>query len=232
MKNIMRYSKIFALFFIYFFSVENIFAQKYFGSDSISPLMLDKPFVMDSAERKNEISQIITLQKNIEPQEIDLALYEKQLRPETVVQHVNKSITRQKFPDLYALLDRVGDTSRDITDDFKDHFKITRPYLVDKNVQMFISPSKGYCYPSGHTTGSYIYGNVMSLLIPKKSQEFLDYANQISWHRVQVGMHYPQDLAGGKQLATLLIGGLTQNKEFQTDFKKAREELRKAGVIN
>lgn len=228
----MRYSKIFALFFIYFFSAENILAQRYFGSDSISPLMLDKPFVINSEKHKSEIEQIILMQKNIEPRELDLALNEKQLRPETVTQHVNKSLTRQKFPNLYLLLDRVGDTSRDITDDFKEHFKITRPYLVDKNVQMLISPSKGYCYPSGHTTGSYIYSIVMSLLIPQKSQEFLDYANQISWHRVQVGMHYPQDLAGGKQLATLLIGGLTQNKEFQTDFKKAQEELKKAGVIN
>jgi len=231
MKNIIKYLKIFALFFIYFFSINNVFAEKYFGYDSISPMMIDKPFAINSEEHKNEINQVILLQKNIEPEDLDLALYEKQLRPETVVQHVNKKLTRQKFPNLYSLLDRVGDTSRDVTDNIKEHFKITRPYLVDKNVQMLISPSKGYCYPSGHSTGAYIYGKVMSLLIPQKSQEFDDYANQISWHRVQVGMHYPQDLVGGKQLATLLIGGLAQNKEFQFDLKKAREELRKAGVI-
>ena len=228
----MNYSKIFALFFIYFFSINNVFAEKYFGSDSISPIMIDKPFAMNSKEHKDEIKQVILMQKNLELQEIDLAIKEKQLRPETVVQYVNKKITRQKFPNLYALLDRVGDTSRDVTDNIKEHFKITRPYLVDKNVEMLISPSKGYCYPSGHSTGSDIYSNVMSLLIPQKSQEFLDYANQISWHRVQVGMHYPQDLAGGKQLATLLIGGLAQNQEFQSDLQKAREELRKARIIN
>jgi len=228
----MNYLKIFALFFIYFFSIEKVFAEKYFGSESISPLMIDQPFVMNSKEHRDEINQVILMQKNLEPQELDLALQEKQLRPETVVQHVYKKLTREKFPNLYILLDRVGDTSRDVTDNIKDHFKITRPYLVDKNVQMLISPSKGYCYPSGHSTGGYIYGNVMSLLIPKKAQEFQDYANQISWHRVQVGMHYPQDLVGGKQLATLLIGGLAQNKEFQSDLQKAREELKRAGVVN
>ena len=227
----MIYLKIFALFFIYFFSAKNVFAEKYFGSESISPLMIDQPFIMNSPEHKDQIQQVILMQKNLEPKELDLALHEKQLRPETVVQHVYKKLTREKFPKLYTLLDRVGDTSRDVTDNIKDHFKITRPYLVDKNVQMLISPSKGYCYPSGHSTGGYIYGNVMSLLIPKKTQEFQDYANQISWHRVQVGMHYPQDLAGGKQLATLLIGGLAQNKEFQDDLKNARDELKKAGII-
>ena len=228
----MNYLKIFALFFIYFFSINNVFAEKYFGSDSISPIMIDKPFAMNSKEHKDEIKQVILMQKNLEPHELDLALQEKQLRPETVVQHVNKKITRKKFPNLYALLDRVGDTSREITDNIKDHFKITRPYLVDKNVEMLISPSKGYCYPSGHSTGAYIYGSVMSLLMPENSQKFLDYAQQISWHRVQVGMHYPQDLAGGKQLATLLIGGLSQNQEFQADLEKARDELRNARIIN
>ena len=228
----MNYFKIFALFFIYFFSVNNVFAEKYFGYESISPLMIDKPFAMNSKERKDEINQVILMQKNLELQEIDLALKEKQLRPETVVQYVNKSITRQKFPNLYVLLDRVGDTSRDVTDNIKDHFIITRPYLIDKNVEMLISPSKGYCYPSGHSTGAYIYGSVMSLLMPDKTQKFLDYAQQISWHRVQVGMHYPQDLAGGKQLATLLIGGLSQNQEFQIDLEKARDELRNARMIN
>jgi len=228
----MNYLKIFALFFIYFFSVNNVSAEKYFSYESISPLMIDKPFAMNSKERKDEINQVILMQENLELQEIDLALKEKQLRPETVVQYVNKSITRKKFPNLYALLDRVGDTSRDVTDNIKDHFKITRPYLIDKNVEMLISPSKGYCYPSGHSTGAYIYGSVMSLLMPDKTQKFLDYAQQISWHRVQVGMHYPQDLAGGKQLATLLIGGLSQNQEFQIDLEKARDELRNARMIN
>ena len=232
MKNIIKYLKIFALFFIYFLSIEKGFAEKYFGIDSISPSMIDAPFAMNSKVHKNEINQILILQKNIEPKELDLALFEKQLRPETVVQHINKSLTRKKFPNLYNLLDRVGDTSRNVTDGIKDYFKITRPYLVDENVQMFISPSKGYCYPSGHSTGAYIYGNVMSLLMPENTQKFLDYANQISWHRVQVGMHYPQDLIGGKQLATLLIGGLSQNQEFQADLKKARDELRNARLIN
>ena len=96
----MNYLKIFALFFIYFLSINNVFAEKYFGSDSISPTMIDKPFSMNSKEHKDEIKQVILIQKNLEPQEIDLALKEKQLRPETVVQHVNKKITRKKFPNL------------------------------------------------------------------------------------------------------------------------------------
>ena len=62
MKNIIIYLKIFALFFIYFFSIDNVFAKKYFGYDSVSPIMIDKPFEMNSPEHKEQIKQVILMQ--------------------------------------------------------------------------------------------------------------------------------------------------------------------------
>lgn len=206
-------------------------SHKYFGYESTSPYAIDKPFKINSLEHQSQIDQIIILQKNIDPKDIDLALEEKQLRPETVVQKICKTCTRAKFTALYHLLDRVGDTSRDVNDGFKDFWKIPRPYIYDTRIQMMITPSKGYSYPSGHTTGSYIYAGVLGLLIPNKIEELQDYANQIAWHRVQVGMHYPQDLTGGKQLAIYLIGGLMQNKDFQNDFNLAKFELKKSRIL-
>ena len=227
----MKVIKFFCPLFI-LLTINNLaFAQKYFGFDSVSPFVIDKPFKMNSKEHQEQISQVLLMQKNVELNDIDQALEERQLVPETMVNHVYKKITREKFPKLFALLDRVGDTSRDVTNGIKDYWKISRPYESDKKVEILISPSKGYCYPSGHTTGGYIYAYVMGLLTPDKNQQFQDFAHQIAWHRVQVGMHYPQDLLGGKQLATFLIGGLMQNPEFQQDLQKAREELKKAGIV-
>jgi hypothetical protein len=40
-------------------------------------------------------------------------------------------------------------------------------------------------------------------------------------------MHYQNDVAGGKQLAFLIVGGLAQNKDFQDDFIEAQKELLK-----
>lgn len=227
----MNLYKVFLSLIIFISSNNFAMAEKYFGFESVSPYIIDKPFKMNSKEHQEQISQVILMQKNIELTDIDQALEEKQLRPETVVNHVYKKITRQKFPKLFVLLDRVGDTSRDVTNGIKDYWKISRPYESDKKIAMLISPSKGFCYPSGHATGGYIYANVMSLLTPEKTQSFQDFAHQIAWHRVQVGMHYPQDLQGGRQLATFLIGGLMQNPQFQEDLKNAREELKKAGIV-
>lgn len=214
-----------------FLSINNSYAQKYFGYESVSPLAIEPPFTPYSQEHKNQIDQVLLMQKNVEIEEIDKALEEKRLTPDTVVLNINKKLTRNKFPKLYHLLDRVGDTSRDVTEGFKNFWKIPRPSDVDKNVEILISPSKGYCYPSGHTTGAYIYAQVMSLLIPNLANDYFDYANQVAWHRVQVGMHYPKDLQGGKQLAIYLIGGLMQNPEFQADLREAKLELKKAKII-
>jgi acid phosphatase (class A) len=98
-------------------------------------------------------------------------------------------------------------------------------------VQAIISPSKGYSYPSGHTTGSYLWASVLSLLMPKQANDFKNRAHEIAWHRVQVGMHYPQDLNGGKQLALVVLGGLIHNPDFLEDFNDALTELKQNNLI-
>lgn len=223
------------LFFIFcsFFATK-LNAEKYFGYESISPDIIDKPYKINSQEHINELNQIIKIQKNINDddlKEIDKAFYEKNLIPETLVFRINKSITREKFPKTYKLLDNVAQTSREVTDGIKDYWKFPRPYLVSSDIQTLITPSKGYCYPSGHATGGFIYAQVLSLLLPKKTTILFDYANEIAWHRVLVGMHYPQDIKAGKQLATFLIGGLLQNKNFQHDLSEAKNELLKNNII-
>jgi hypothetical protein len=38
-------------------------------------------------------------------------------------------------------------------------------------------------------------------------------------------MHFPHDIEGGKKLALLILGGLTQNSDFQQDLLKAKKEI-------
>ena len=92
---------------------------------------------------------------------------------------------------------------------------------------MLISPSKGYAYPSGHTTGSYIYAHILGMIYPKKYAKLKEIAEEIAQHRILVGMHFPHDIEGGKKLALLILGGLTQNNNFQQDLTKAKEEINK-----
>ena len=218
------------------FSINNalakpVFHKPYFDATNIKPNVIDLPVLADSKEMQEEVKQIIKLQENIEPKDIDFALDEKEMRVEIVTEYVNSNLSRNKLPKLYNLLDKVGSTSYFATDKIKNHYKLIRPYLANKSVQAIISPSKGYSYPSGHTTGSYLWASVLSLLMPKQANDFKNRANEIAWHRVQVGMHYPQDLNGGKQLALVLLGGLIHNPDFLEDFNDALTELKQNNLI-
>lgn len=66
----------------------------------------------------------------------------------------------------------------------------------------------------------------MSLLIPEKTANFDRKAESIAQHRVLVGMHFPHDIEGGKQLSLLIMGGLLQNHGFMIDLQKAQKELK------
>ncbi len=213
---------------LFFSSAEFAIAQvdqSYFDIDSISPQLFSPTLVINSPEWRSEVSQILKMQKNLDLEDLDQAVEEKHLQPETIAQKIDPKLTRADYPKLYHLLDRVGDTSRGVTDNIKAHFDQTRPYLADSRIKMLISPSKGGSYPSGHATGSYIYAHVMSLLIPQQREEFQNLAEKIAQHRILIGMHYPRDIRAGKELSFLVIGGLTQSSDFQKDLGKAALEI-------
>jgi acid phosphatase (class A) len=187
--------------------------------------LIDLPINRSSKEYKKELSQIIAIQSKIDLDELELSAQEKNFTALTLIKRANISANPKKNPQLFALLKNVTDTSISITDDFKNHFKTTRPYLADSRVKMLISPSKGYAYPSGHTTGSYIYAHVLGMIYPKKYSKLKEIAEEIAQHRVLVGMHFPHDIEGGKKLALLITGALTANNNFQQDLLKAKKEI-------
>ena len=201
------------------------FAEPYFSSKILQFDLIDLPINRSSKEYKKELSQIIAIQSNIDLDELELSAQEKNFTALTLIKRANISANPKKNPQLFALLKNVTDTSISVTDDFKNHFKTTRPYLADSRVKMLISPSKGYAYPSGHTTGSYIYAHVLGMIYPKKYSKLKEIAEEIAQHRVLVGMHFPHDIEGGKKLALLITGALTANNTFQQDLLKAKKEI-------
>jgi len=219
--------KLLTIFFVTFFISLRANAESYFDKNVISPTLIEPPFADGSLQWKNEINEIIKLQKNANLEEIDHALEERHLRPEMVAQNVDASLTREKYPKLYQLLDNVSDTSRVVNDEAKSFWHTKRPYMVDKRIHPLIEAHNNPAYPSGHTCGSYTLAHILGLLIPQKRAEFQARAQQIAWHRVLVGMHFPHDLVGGQQLSLLIVGALMENSDFRKDFEKAKKELAK-----
>lgn len=216
--------QIFAIFFL-ILSACSATTENYFSGDSINPKLIEAPYTQNSKEFNEEIQQIIKLQKHFSLNELELASREKFLRPEIFALYADRELTREEYPKLYRLLDRMSYTSKLVNDHSKEYWNVTRPYLVDKKVNMLITPSPGACYPSGHTTSSNVHAQILGLLIPEKSDDLQKLSKKISQRRILVGMHYPHDIVAGEQLSRLVIGGLMQNKEFLKDFAAAKEEI-------
>lgn len=221
----MKHLKLFLIFFSTLLFVTNSQAKPYFTADSISPTLLTPPTKEDSAESKKEIAEIIELQKNPDPNEIMQAEKEVHYTPETLVLAVDEKMSRERFVHLYNLLDRVAETSQIANDRAKEYWNTKRPYLLDKRVKALVEVHSNPAYPSGHTCGSFTTAHVMGLILPQKRDEFYARAQKIAWHRVIVGMHFPTDLKGGKEMALLVIGGLLQNAEFQQDLAEVKKEF-------
>lgn len=215
--------RIFTLFFFLIFSLSAT-AKPYFDATSIPANLLKPPYEKGSSQWKKEVKEIIALQKNASDVEVKKANSERDLKPEMMLEEYPE-ITRESNPALYKLLDRTSETSLAVTDQAKNFWHTRRPYLSDKKIKAVIKAHDNPSYPSGHTSGSYTWAYVLTMLMPDEKEHLFTHAESIAQHRILVGMHYPHDIAGGKQLAQLIVGGLLQNKDFQHDLAKAKNEL-------
>jgi acid phosphatase (class A) len=89
-----------------------------------------------------------------------------------------------------------------------------------------VRPSVSGSYPSGHTTNATLGAIVMGDIVPEKRPAIWQRANDYSQSRVIGGMHYPNDLLGGKLAGTAIAVALQGHPEFKADFDAARRELR------
>lgn len=187
---------------------------------------IQRPFAEDSQEIKQEIEDIIFLQKNPDKKELKKAKKEGHLKIKHLTLNVKESLTKKSYPALHHLLKRSLKTADQIADLSKHHWKQKRPYIVDSRIKSLIKkPSASPAYPSGHTTESYVLAHILSSLMPKDSDKFYSRAEEIAQHRVLVGMHFQRDLNGGRELARMIFKELSKDKEFKKDFLEAKKEI-------
>ncbi len=75
----------------------------------------------------------------------------------------------------------------------------------------------GYAYPSTHAAISRVFAHVLADLVPERRDEFFQRADAIAHDRLVVGVHYPTDLAAGKELADRFHAALRQSSVYQAD---------------
>lgn len=54
-----------------------------------------------------------------------------------------------------------------------------------------VKKSWGYSYPSGHSSFSRVFANVLSDIVPERRAEFFARADEVAQDRVIGGVHFP-----------------------------------------
>jgi acid phosphatase (class A) len=174
-----------------------------------------------------QLSLVLAAQRAATPERIEQARRDVDESPDTMFGAVlGKALDERNLPATSRLFARMRHTEDAVVGPAKKAFKRVRPYMSSSEIRPLVRPSVSGSYPSGHTTNATLAAIVMGDIVPEKRDAIWARAADYSQSRVVGGMHYPNDLFGGKLAGTAIAVALQNRPEFKADFAAARRELR------
>ncbi|GEP57840.1 acid phosphatase [Reyranella soli] len=189
--------------------------------------ILPPPVVAGSAADREQLAVVLRAQRTASPERIEQARRDADESVDTMFAAVlGKALPASALPATTRLFARLEDTEDAVVAPTKTAFKRVRPYLSDPEIKALVRPSITGSYPSGHTTHITASSIVMGDIVPEKRDAIWERAHDYAWSRVIAGMHYPNDLDGGRLTGTAIAVALRNRPEFKADFDAAKRELR------
>jgi len=139
------------------------------------------------------------------------------------------NFTRANFPATYTVLDRAGRAAGFAGDPVKFIYRRSRPFVSDSSITPCIPNDErlraSFSYPSGHAALGWGWTLVLAELVPSRADQIIERGRDFTWSRVVCGVHYPSDVAAGRDVAAAAIARLHADPDFQREFAAARAEL-------
>jgi acid phosphatase (class A) len=189
--------------------------------------ILPPPVVAGSPADLEEQALVLAAQWSAAPERVEQARRDVDESPDAMFGEVlGKALDSRSLPATMRLFARLRETEDALVGPAKKAFKRVRPYLGNPDVKALVRPSTSGSYPSGHTTNVTLAAIVMADIFPEKRAALWARAADYAQSRVIVGMHYPNDLLGGRLAGTAIAVALQNRPEFKADLEAARRELR------
>lgn len=142
---------------------------------------------------------------------------------------VNAPITEQETPRLYRLLQRVLIDAGRSTGEAKNHYRRTRPFVVNKMPTCTPDEEKRIAlngsYPSGHTTAGWTWALIISEIAPDRFDAILARGRAFGESRMICNVHWQSDVVEGRFMGAATVARLHANPAFRADLDAARSEL-------
>ena len=191
--------------------------------------ILPPPVAKGSAADREEQARVLAAQRAASPERIAQARRDVDESLESMFGSVlGKPLEVRALPATNRLFIRLEETEEAVVAPAKEAFGRIRPYLGNPEIKPLVRPSISGAYPSGHTTHVNLAAIVLANMVPEKRAAIWERAADYAFSRVIGGMHYPDDLDGGRRAGTAIAVALLGRPEFKADFEAARRELRQA----
>jgi acid phosphatase (class A) len=189
--------------------------------------LLPPPPASGSVEEAADLSTVRAVFKGRTSEELARATKDASLSFSLFARAIGPSFQPAQLPKTEALLKRVKKDIGEIINAPKNHWKRTRPYLLDPSLALG-APETSFSYPSGHSTRGTVYAAVLAELFPDKKEAILAVGREIGWDRVLIGKHFLTDIYAGRVLGKAIFNELMASPAFQKDLAEAKAELQAA----
>lgn len=130
------------------------------------------------------------------------------------------AIFRQKGIDVEELTTEIVKDIQNLIFRLKFHFQRPRPYQVAQYYKLKLFPYKSHSahtpsYPSGHTVEATVILNVIGNKYPTEYQYCKELIEDIAYSRFYLGLHYPSDNDGGKEIAKAILKHPEFTKKYE-----------------
>jgi acid phosphatase (class A) len=190
--------------------------------------VLPPPPALDSEAQKRDMAAVLEMQRTRTPAMAERGVADNVLSIYRYDDVLGPDFKKDKLPIANAFVDRAEADARIVLNATKDAYKRLRPAGVNPEEVHYLGGKVRlpYAYPSGTTLYGAVGGILLANMIPEKSFEIYERADEFSHNRVVIGVHYPRDLIAGKLAATVIAAELFRSPKFVADLDAARTELR------
>jgi acid phosphatase (class A) len=139
---------------------------------------------------------------------------------------IGPKFTMADLPLTAALSANVHNDEAIVTGPLKAHYKRPRPFLFDSTLHPVCRIDNDTAYPSGHSLSGYLLAFTVAEIVPEKTQEILQRADDYAHNRMVCGVHYQSDIEASRRVAYTMFGYMMANPRFRGDLAAARTETR------
>jgi hypothetical protein len=120
------------------------------------------------------------------------------------------TIFKQKNIDVEELIIEVVKDVQNLIYRLKFHYQRPRPFQLAQYYKLKLFPYKSHSahtpsYPSGHTIQSIVILNVIGNKYPTEYQYCKELIEDIAYSRIFLGVHYPSDNDGGREIGKAIL---------------------------